>query len=123
MGKFVDLKGRKFGRLTIVRFSHRKNSNSYWLCKCECGNLKIVAVGNLKSGHTLSCGCLRKEKNTERFENKSLSLTHKEKLSQSHLGHEVSSETKDKVKLWKEKCPKIFQIIMEDIIQKNLNKK
>ena len=33
--------------------------NSKWLCKCNCGNETIVTTSHLKSGHTISCGCLR----------------------------------------------------------------
>lgn len=31
-----------------------------WLCRCECGNEKIVFIGNLRSGVQFSCGCSRK---------------------------------------------------------------
>lgn len=58
--KFDDLIGQKFGRLTVVEFD-KKNSTtlcSRWICKCECGNELSVQAGNLKSGHTSSCGCL-----------------------------------------------------------------
>ena len=30
---------------------------AFWRCKCECGNESEVALGNLRSGHTTSCGC------------------------------------------------------------------
>ena len=33
-----------------------------WLCKCKCGNEKIVYGTNLRRGLTTSCGCFRKEK-------------------------------------------------------------
>lgn len=53
-----NLVGRKFGRLRIIAFDHMdKNSNSYWLCECECGNTSIVRRGHLLSGGTVSCGC------------------------------------------------------------------
>lgn len=32
-----------------------------WLCKCDCGNEKIVVADNLSSGKLKSCGCLKKE--------------------------------------------------------------
>jgi hypothetical protein len=53
-----DLVGRIFGRLRVIAFDHMdKNSNSYWLCECECGNQSIVRRGHLLSGDTVSCGC------------------------------------------------------------------
>lgn len=64
MSKFIDLTGQKFGRLTVIeRAKNYKSGQSRWLCKCDCGNEKVIAVGNLKNGHTQSCGCLRKNAN------------------------------------------------------------
>lgn len=55
-----DLSGRKFGKLIVLYFSHRKGSNYYWNCRCECGNEKPVIAGKLRSGETKSCGCLKR---------------------------------------------------------------
>lgn len=60
MGRsFENLKGREFGRLTVIDradgFPHS------WFCKCNCGGDKIARAGNLKSGNTQSCGCLVSE--------------------------------------------------------------
>lgn len=62
MGKtdLMQIVGQRFSRLIVVRFSHT-NKNSYWVCKCDCGNESIVAGNNLKRGISTSCGCLRKE--------------------------------------------------------------
>lgn len=60
-----NLIGKKFGRLTVIKeadsnIKHRRA----WCCKCECGNTKdvIVTTGDLKNGHTQSCGCLQRER-------------------------------------------------------------
>ena len=64
---FQDLTGQKFGRLLVVeRVESTKYGNAKWLCRCACGNKKIVAAGNLKSGHTQSCGCFEKEQTIKR---------------------------------------------------------
>ena len=39
-----------------------KQNQTYYVCKCICGNLKTISSSNLKSGHTVSCGCYQKEK-------------------------------------------------------------
>ena len=57
----IDLTGQKFGRLTVIRFDHSQNGRKYYLCQCDCGNLKTVSSHGLKSGNTKSCGCLHKE--------------------------------------------------------------
>jgi hypothetical protein len=62
MGKFQDLRGMHFGRLKVVaRAEHNQNGNARWECECICGTSIIVKAGDLKSGNTKSCGCLRKE--------------------------------------------------------------
>lgn len=62
MGKRIDLTGQRFGRLTVVSFSHKDlNKNSYWNCVCDCGNEKIILAGSLRSGDSTSCGCYRRE--------------------------------------------------------------
>lgn len=62
----LNLVGEKFGRLLVVKFSHRdKHRNSYWLCKCECGNERIVLGNSLKNSHTKSCGCLQRERSSK----------------------------------------------------------
>lgn len=58
----IDLIGRKFGRLSVIkRVDNNKWGNLCWLCRCSCGQEKIVVGRNLKSGNTQSCGCLQKE--------------------------------------------------------------
>ena len=60
MTKVLDLTGQKFGRLTVIkRVDNDKKGDSCWLCKCDCGNYKVVGSNNLKSGNVKSCGCLR----------------------------------------------------------------
>lgn len=58
-----DLTGKTFGRLTVIeRAENSKSKKVRWLCKCECGNEKIIIGDNLKKGKTFSCGCFRSEK-------------------------------------------------------------
>ena len=54
-------KGCKYGELTALEFSHRRNGKAYWLFQCSCGNKKVLEVSNVKSGNTSSCGCLYKK--------------------------------------------------------------
>ena len=61
MPKKIDLTGQIFGRLTVIEPAQNKNNKTYWLCKCECGNTKIVSTSSLRSNRCQSCGCLHKE--------------------------------------------------------------
>ncbi|MDF2535516.1 MAG: hypothetical protein K0R18_1675 [Bacillales bacterium] len=61
MRKRIELTG-KFGRLTIIKFSHIGSSGHvYWSCKCDCGNKLSVRGCHLVNGDTMSCGCLHDE--------------------------------------------------------------
>lgn len=70
MGKFNDLTGQKFGRLTIIKRIEdaiTKNGNRFtqWLCNCDCGNNDVIVLGSALTRNkrpTLSCGCLQKDK-------------------------------------------------------------
>jgi hypothetical protein len=57
----IDLTGKRFGRLIAINFHEKRNNRAYWLCKCNCGNEKVINSGHLRSGNTKSCGCLQKE--------------------------------------------------------------
>lgn len=61
--------GDKFGRLTALRCAGRnKWHDQLWECECECGKVKTVAAGKLKSGHTRSCGCLALDMRAKQLE-------------------------------------------------------
>lgn len=62
MKKTEDLTGRVFGFLTVLGFSHKgKLGRTMWLCRCECGNTRIVSTGDLGRSDTISCGCKKGE--------------------------------------------------------------
>ena len=59
MKKPIDLTGKIFGRLTVIKLVKRKNDkHRYWLCKCKCGKYSEVRQDALTSNKTHSCGCL-----------------------------------------------------------------
>jgi hypothetical protein len=60
--KKKDLSGKRFGKLTVIGDSgKRKHAQVVWHCRCDCGEKAYVTGANLKSGRTLSCGCLLSE--------------------------------------------------------------
>lgn len=73
--KNKNLIGEKFGRLTVINYiSKDKNKQRIWLCKCDCGNEKMVPTKYLTSGDTKSCGCLLSDTSREYYSK--LNLTH-----------------------------------------------
>jgi hypothetical protein len=65
---FSDV-GRKFGRLTIVAYypgAARPRVLARFGCKCECGKYLKPDCQSVRSGNSLSCGCLNRELSAER---------------------------------------------------------
>ena len=68
MWKIENIKGQQFGNLFVLEYAGlSKNKRSQWLCKCVCGNNKIVITNSLKTGNTKSCGCIKDELDKNRF--------------------------------------------------------
>lgn len=66
MGKFIDLTGKRFGRLVVVsRVESDKRGEVQWLCRCDCGNEPIATGNHLRRGYTNSCGCLSRERTVD----------------------------------------------------------
>jgi hypothetical protein len=62
MGKFIDLTGHVYGRLTVLsRAENTARNQAQWNCLCQCKNIAVVSSISLKTGHSSSCGCYRKE--------------------------------------------------------------
>lgn len=61
--KKLDLTGRVFGRWHVGAYVRRpENTNAYWVCTCDCGNVREVAGYSLTMKKSLSCGCLQVER-------------------------------------------------------------
>ncbi len=53
-----NLVGMIFGKLCVVSEGHGfPSGNRGWLCRCECGNTKIIPTSRLTAGQNRSCGC------------------------------------------------------------------
>lgn len=61
IGKFIDLTGKKYGRLIVIKRVETKNGSPLWECECDCGKHIKTNSRELRHGHTRSCGCLKKE--------------------------------------------------------------
>lgn len=60
--RFIDLTGKVISRLTIIKELYTEGTRIYWLAKCSCDGKEIIVCGqDVHSGHTKSCGCLKKE--------------------------------------------------------------
>lgn len=69
--------GKVYGRLTVVKLAppyitregHKKKR---YLCKCCCGEEKVILENSLRTGNTVSCGCYLKDKS--KIQNKGRSV-------------------------------------------------
>jgi len=61
--KETDITGKRFGKLTAIRSEGVGPCwRTMWMCHCDCGRDVTVYKNNLVSGHTRSCGCLRRDR-------------------------------------------------------------
>ena len=104
MGKIKNLTGQRFGRLVAQYYKLIPNSktgknDTFWHCKCDCGNEKDVRRGDLQQGKVLSCGCYQKEQSSKAL---------KDDLSGQRFGRLlVLEDTKKRIYksvIWKCKC-------------------
>jgi len=74
MTRLIDLSGQRFGRLTV---QHRVGDTSpvYWKCLCDCGLSNTVQSGHLKNGNVTSCGCLARQRTSERSKKHGMHLS------------------------------------------------
>ena len=58
MGKLIDLKGMRFGKLLVIHQAESTSNNAArWVCQCDCGNQVIVRSRSLRTGKVNNCGC------------------------------------------------------------------
>ena len=54
--QLIDLIGRVFGDLTVMRQAPSRMGEACWLCRCSCGAEKAIRADNLRGGRSRSCG-------------------------------------------------------------------
>lgn len=63
--KMIDLTGKRFASVQVVKFSHAATRPSgkriyLWECVCDCGKTCALEASGLRRGNTKSCGCARR---------------------------------------------------------------
>lgn len=58
-----DLTGQRFGRWVVLRHDNKTDNRGrhFWLCRCDCGNEKVIGGHFLYGNKSRSCGCLSDE--------------------------------------------------------------
>lgn len=95
-----NIAGQRFGYLIALEpTKERQGGSVVWKCQCDCGKISYATTGNLRSGHTKSCGCQKGRLSSDK---KHVDLTGQ------RFGKLVALEyipgTKDKKSKWKCQC-------------------
>ena len=75
-----DLTGKKFGKLEVIGVHDTGSRKTYYVCQCDCGNVKVVRADSLISGATKSCGCIKNEQDKT-----NLTDNHRHKMSGTRI--------------------------------------
>jgi hypothetical protein len=99
---YEDKTTKRFGNFTVISYEGtHKTGGSQWLCKCDCGNIKIVKGGSLANGTIKSCGCIQ----AVSLEKRGLTLTfHQYKHSAISRNKEFTLTLEEFEYLIKENC-------------------
>lgn len=64
--KIQDLTNQRFGWVTVlerdydyVKLHNLKKNDTFWKCRCDCGNIFSTRAYSLTKGKTKSCGCFK----------------------------------------------------------------
>jgi len=88
MAYMNNLRGKRFERLVVNKCVGKDKFGSYkWLCKCDCGNEKIILGYLLTRGGTRSCGCLVKEFNVKNGKLNKINMTLEERKIRAKKQH------------------------------------
>lgn len=68
MPSAINIIGERYGRFTVLAVDYSLGSRR-WKCRCDCGEIRVLETGNIRSGNSRSCGCLNLELVTERGRN------------------------------------------------------
>lgn len=60
----MSMIGKRYGKLVVVKFSHKANNEFHWECKCDCGGSIVKSTGRLNSKYKAiqGCHCMEKER-------------------------------------------------------------
>lgn len=93
-----DITGMKFNKLTALKRVYDGRKGVRYLFRCDCGNEKVILKHAVVNGKTRSCGCISREKTSER--------SHKD-LTGKRFGKLIAlnvSKTENGKTYWKCKC-------------------
>ena len=90
--KLLDITGKRFGTLTVIRLLEERGPSrqAIWECKCDCGQIIKVRGTSLRYGEVSSCGsaaCRRLEKDMTGMVFGKLTVISKSDFKNSYSNH------------------------------------
>lgn len=55
------MRGKRYGKLLVVRCVGRVGDALIWRCRCDCGQTVDIRGYTIRQGRSLSCGCGKRE--------------------------------------------------------------
>jgi hypothetical protein len=94
----IEMVGKRFGRLSVIRQAPVSKRQRRWICSCECGNETVVIGAHLTNGHTTSCGCFKMQRISE------TKTTHGKRNSRAYASWTmmIQRATNPKMSRWKD---------------------
>ena len=59
--KKLNIIGEKYNKLLVIEEEKPRANNRMFKCICDCGNITIVSMSNLRANRIVSCGCHKRE--------------------------------------------------------------
>lgn len=133
----IDITGQKFGRWTALYLVDTPEgaTGRHWMCRCDCGTIKVIRQDHLSNGTSKSCGCLSREINSKITKNEIIQIgnkiivlmsnnysfivdeeTYNTKIHKYHWYYDVSNK---RIVTGKDSC-NIYNIIFDMIFRKKM---
>lgn len=102
--KKKNLEGERFGKLVVMQQAYTKQGKhgriTYWKCRCDCGNEKLVSRGNLVQGNVKSCGCIVGKYHKNIVEDTNISIISSSKVSKNNTSGHVGVSWQKSAQKW-----------------------
>ena len=102
-----DLLNQRFDKLFVVRkaatneIKNKTQKRVYWVCKCDCGNEKVVSSSDLICHRIRSCGCLKFDAAQKRRKENKYDLTGEYGIGFTSKGDKFFFDKEDYMKISK----------------------
>lgn len=71
----ISMENKKFGFLTVIKYSHSDSLDRFYECKCDCGECRIVRSYELRKGRVKRCKHCKKKLHQEQLTTHSMKGT------------------------------------------------